>query len=65
MSLQGVSAILVLVDLVRTTLVVCGGSWLYDGSLARSASRRGAYPPDYRYYDTGFRVVVPAASRAP
>lgn len=36
--------------------VLRGGSWLDDARNLRSA-RRFSYPPDYRDYDIGFRVV--------
>lgn len=36
--------------------VLRGGSWDLSGEFIRSASR-GTYPPDFRYFVTGFRIV--------
>ncbi|MCP4236342.1 MAG: formylglycine-generating enzyme family protein, partial [Aestuariibacter sp.] len=38
--------------------VIRGGSWASGAGICRSAFRYG-YGPDYRDYNTGFRLVLP------
>ena len=50
------------VDPVNTKEAKCatcrGGSWYNPNHILRSASRNNWYPPTYRHYNVGFRVVV-------